>query len=769
MAGKLSILFFLSHLLLLCNSIVAQSNQIAIGQWQDHLPYQNATQIVKGTEFVCATPYALFQIDNSGEIERISKANQLTDVGVSAIAWDATTQQWVIAFENSNLNILSNSRTRSIGDIRRSNIPGDKRIRNIFCNNGLAYLSTGIGIIVVNVQRVEIAATWIVGRGGQPTQFNEVKVINGFIYAASIQGLQRIPLQTSNAGNFQQWEFLSGQAALPGGEVNQILSHNNQLIIRKNDSLLVLRNNQWELFYNDASWPIIKANAEGGRIVICQRSSNGQSRVIVLNNDGMISQTIAVPEVISFPRDALWDNSKVWVADFFGGLSLHDGTPNIQRFRPIGPLGFVQGDMLFQKDSLWAAAGTVNDNWNYQFNRNGIFKRTPDNWTFIGSFNKPQLDTLLDFITLTTDPVDQSIWAGSYGGGLVRIAGTSFQVFKQNSSLQPAIGDPGSYRVSGLAFDLQRNLWVSNYGAAQPLHVRKADGSWRVFSIPFFLNENGVEQIVCDSFGNIWIVGAKGNGLIAYQPNQPDLTNDDRWRWFRAGTGVGNLPSNQVNHIAIDKNGLLWIATARGLAFVPCLSDIFQPQTCEAFLPVVQSGGFAGNLLASEDVLCIAVDGANRKWAGTRRGLFLIAPDGNRIVQQFTNENSPLLGNTIYSMTIHPVTGEVYVATDQGLCSFRSTATDAAVATPVLVFPNPVPANFTGNIAIRGLPDESLVKIIEPNGRLVFQTRSLGGQAIWNGRDYQQRKVASGIYLVLARSDDGTEKEVAKIAITTGQ
>ena len=86
-----------------------------------------------------------------------------------------------------------------------------------------------------------------------------------------------------------------------------------------------------------------------------------------------------------------------------------------------------------------------------------------------------------------------------------------------------------------------------------------------------------------------------------------------------------------------------------------------------------------------------------------------------------------------------------------------------------MVFPNPVPASFSGNIAIRGLPDQSLIKIIEPNGRLVFQTRSLGGQAIWNGRDYQQRKVASGIYIVLARSDDGLEKEVAKIAITTGQ
>lgn len=769
MAGKSSIIFLFSLSLLLCSQIDAQRSSSAIGQWQDHLPYQNATQIIKGDFFICATPYALFSVDQDFEIERISKANQLTDVGVTATAWDASTKQLIVAFENSNINIISSNNTRTLGDIRRSNIPGDKRIRSIYCKNGLAYLSTGIGIIVVNLERNEIAATWTVGRGGLPTQFNETRIFDGFIYIASIQGLQRISEQATNLGNFLQWEYLSGLSNLPGGEVHQILSTNNQLFIRKNDSLFIFRNNQWQLFYFDENWPIIKANSEGERLVLCQRTNSGQSRVIVLNAQGVITQTIAVPEIISFPRDALWDNGKVWVADFFGGLSLHDGTQNIQRLIPSGPLGFAQADMLFQNDTLWAAAGTVNDNWNYQFNRNGIFKNTPNNWSFVSSFNRPQLDSLFDFITLAIDPSDQSLWAGSYGGGLLRLAGNSLQIFKQNSSLQPAIGDPGNYRVSGLAFDQQRNLWVSNYGAAQPLHVRKPDGSWRAFSIPFFLNENGVEQIICDPFGTVWIVGTKGNGLIAYQPNQPDLTNDDRWRWFRNGLGAGNLPSNQVNHVVVDRNGLLWVATARGIAFIPCLSDIFQAGSCEAFLPVIQSGGFAGNLLSSEDVLSLAVDGANRKWAGTKRGLFLIAPDGNRVLQHFTTENSPLLGNTVFSITIHPTSGEVYIATDQGLCSFRSNATDATIPTQVLVFPNPVPSNFSGNIAIRGLPDQSLVKIIEPNGRLVFQSRSLGGQAIWNGKDYLQRKVASGIYIVLARTDDGSEREVAKIAITTGQ
>jgi hypothetical protein len=61
-----------------------------------------------------------------------------------------------------------------------------------------------------------------------------------------------------------------------------------------------------------------------------------------------------------------------------------------------------------------------------------------------------------------------------------------------------------------------------------------------------------------------------------------------------------------------------------------------------------------------------------------------------------------------------------------------------------------------------------MVKITDLSGRLVFQTRSIGGQAIWNGRSYEGQKIATGIYLVFVRSDDGEEKNVGKLLITNG-
>jgi hypothetical protein len=151
---------------------------------------------------------------------------------------------------------------------------------------------------------------------------------------------------------------------------------------------------------------------------------------------------------------------------------------------------------------------------------------------------------------------------------------------------------------------------------------------------------------------------------------------------------------------------------------------------------------------------------------GTKNGVWLISPEGDNIIYRFTADNSPLLNNDIKRIAIDPQSGEVYIATATGICSFRSTATDGGETNSnVLVFPNPVPPNYNGTIAIKGLVDNALVKIAELDGRLVYQTRALGGQAIWNGKNYKGEQIASGVYLVIVRDDTGLEKIVTKIVL----
>ncbi len=753
------------------NAGFAQNPIPPIGQWREHLNYQQTLQVVKGDMLYCATATNLFSVDADQDITRYSKVTGLNDMGVQCIGWDTNSQQLLIAYTNSNLDVLKGNTVKNIGDIKRSTITGNKTINHIFCSQGFAYLSTGLGVIVVNLTKYEIRDTWFIGNNGGQVSVNGFCSDGSFYYAATEEGLKTISINHPDISNYTNWQNLSGSNGLSAGSVANTVFVNNKTVAQKNDSLFIRNGNSWSVLYTDAAWPITNISSSENKISVCQRTAAGNARVIILNTSGIIEKTIAQSGIISFPKSALLDNGISWVADQFGGLSKFSNS--VERFIPNGPLGSADGDMAFHDRSLFVAAGSVNNAWNYQYNRNGVYSYKEDLWNYKGYFNTPALDSVLDFISLAIDPVNGSVWAGSYGGGLVNfkesVQPTIYK--KNNSSLQPAIGDPTSYRVSGLAFDQKNQLWVSNYGAAQNLHVRKTDGAWKAFSIPFPHLENAVSQIVADDLDQLWIVSPKDNGLFCYNYGQSvDNTNDDRWKFYRQGVGNGNLPSNNVLCILKEKNGFIWVGTDKGIGIIQCNADVFGPQSCDALLPVVQQDRFTGLLFKDEIVQCMAVDGANRKWIGTKNGVWLISPDGEKIIYRFTEENSPLLSNDVKKIAVDPVTGEVFMASFNGICSFRSTATEGgSTHQNILVFPNPVPPGYNGTIAIRGLADNSLVKITELNGRLVYQGRSLGGQAIWNGRNYKGDKVASGIYLVIARNDKGSETVVTKIVIVSGK
>ncbi|HQS24454.1 MAG: hypothetical protein B7Y11_12115 [Sphingobacteriia bacterium 24-36-13] len=756
---------FLLFCLSFMGIIQAQKQPVAIGFWREHLNYQKAIQVVKGDFIYAATNDAVFSVDANQEISRYHKVNGLSDIGIQKIAWDEQNSQLIIAYKNSNIDLLKGSITKNLSDIQRSSITGNKTINSIYASAGTAYLSTGLGIVLINLNKYEIKDTWVIGNAGRQININAFTENNQHYYAASDEGIKRITKTGLDPANYQNWENILGPS---NGSVSFIGFTNNQLIITKNDSIFLQENNQWKLLFQESNWKIISTDISENKIIICLRTVTGNSKVMVLNLNGSIEKTVAAPGIISYPSSALLNNSTLWVADQFGGLSSFGNIT--ERYIPNGPLGVSNGEFAFYNETLYQGAGSVNNAWNYQFNKEGILQFKEGIWSNKGAFNTPLLDTALDFISLTVDPLDGTIWAGSYGGGLLKQNNQELQIFKQqNSLLQAAIGDPGSYRVSGLTLDGKRNLWISNYGAPQALKLKTANDKWFGFTIPFSLTENAVAQIIAADLNQLWIQSPKGNGLIYYNyGNNIESTGDDQWRLFKQGVGNGNLPSNNVLSILKDKDNSIWVGTDDGIGIIYCTDNILG--NCEATLPIIQQDQFAGFLFKGEQIQCMAIDGANQKWIGTQNGVWLISADAKKIIYHFTANNSPLLSNDVKRITVDPTTGEVYFATFSGLCSYRGTATEAVEEkNNVLVFPNPVPPQFNGQIAIRGLLDNTLIKITELNGRLVYQTRSLGGQAVWNGRDYLGNKIASGVYLVLARDGKGNENIVTKIVITSGR
>jgi hypothetical protein len=732
--------------------------------WREHLPYHSAIDVTGSSRKIyCATPFSLFTVDlTSNEIERISKISGLSETGINTIKYDPVSDKLMIAYSNSNIDVIDSKGIHNIPDLERENSSGDKNIYHIFPTNNLWYLSTGLGVIVVDADRQEIKDSWIIGSNGNFVKTNAFTKNNGFFYAATDEGLKRISTTNSNPGNFVNWQVVSGARGLPSSPCKSVVALQNKTIALQNDSLFIENGGNWIPFFSNGI-SIVSINVSEDKLFICERKPVG-SQVVVLHADGSTERIIQRNGVTDYPSNAISVNNVYWIADRYDGLSSWTGTA-YESYKLNSPEDVATGALAVYNGIFYAAAGTVNDSWNYQYNRNGIYKLADGSWTNYNQFNFPSLDSMMDFITVAVDPGDQSVWGGSYGGGLLHIkSNNQFEIFKQNSNIEQTIGDPGSYRVSGLAFDGDNNLWVSNFGSNHQLHVLKKKGSWRSFTVPFLLGNNAVAQIVIDDANQKWITSPLGNGLLVFNDNNTiDNVGDDRWKLLKMGTGLGNLPSNNVVCLAKDRSGFIWAGTSDGVAVIQCPQQIFA-SGCEAIWPVIKDGNFANYLFKGQEVRSIAVDGADRKWIATASGAWLVNADGDKVIEHFTEENSALLSNDVKTVAIDGRTGEVFLATAKGICSYRGTATNAEeTKNNVLVFPNPVPPSFNGNIAIRGLPENSIVKITETNGRLVYQARATGGQAVWNGKDYNGRQAASGIYLVIAEDDNKREKVVTKI------
>jgi ligand-binding sensor domain-containing protein len=319
-----------------------------------------------------------------------------------------------------------------------------------------------------------------------------------------------------------------------------------------------------------------------------------------------------------------------------------------------------------------------------------------------------------------------------------------------------------------MAIDSKNQLWVANHWAEKPISVKKANGTWQNFEFPGVFGElKYVADITIDRNDQKWVVIPASNAILVFK----ESTNGKVvYKKLTAGQGAGNLPKDATEVFAIteDLDGRIWVGTNAGVVVFYNPSAILQFGADIDAQPVrVIDGEFVQYLLASETVTCIKVDGANRKWMGTKNGAWLFSDDGAQQIHYFNTSNSPLLANKINDIAINGENGIVYFATDNGIVSYRSDATKGYEVNldQVKVFPNPVKENYAGIIAIQGLVNNAEVKITDINGKLVFRTFANGGQANWDGKNFAAEKVSTGVYLVLATDDLGVETMVKKILV----
>jgi hypothetical protein len=267
-----------------------------------------------------------------------------------------------------------------------------------------------------------------------------------------------------------------------------------------------------------------------------------------------------------------------------------------------------------------------------------------------------------------------------------------------------------------------------------------------------------------DNIGQKWLM-VRAHALVVFNDNNTlDDTSDDNAKRLTSSAGTGALPGTSILSMATDRDGQVWVGSDAGVSVFYSPGNIFSNQNFDAQRILIEQDGYGQYLLEAEAVTAIAIDGSNRKWFGTdRAGVFLMSADGTQEILHFTEENSPLLSNSITDITIAE-SGEVFFGTAKGIISYRSNSVPPKpTLDEVVVFPNPVRENYIGTIAIRGLVENSRVNITDVSGTLVYSTRGEGGQALWDGRNFNGEKVQTGVYLVFVANADGSKTAVTKI------
>ena len=451
---------------------------------------------------------------------------------------------------------------------------------------------------------------------------------------------------------------------------------------------------------------------------------------------GMINEVIA-------------EGNRVWVADTQTGL-LAGAAGGFQRIIPEGPSQDVFNRLYAYPATLIAlpASGQQAPLLTTGQSPADLFNVAESRWQAILLSG---LDRGLNAAAYM--PSDQRLYISSYGNGLWSQAGGQAPV------AVPVPASIGPF-ISSLATDNDGNLWITTAGPSvrlATLHVRRPDGTFQSFST---VNYPAIEQVVPDDNGFLWLRLDGGGGLLVFDP----ATN--RSRYLSTGTGQGNLLTNSVRALVKDRTGTIWIGTDLGPMVFDDPGGIFD-RTPDAQAPLLNRR----RLLANELVTSIAVDGGNRKWIGTQTGLYHVAPDGSQLLDSFTASNSPLPGNTVQALAIEPISGRIFIQTStvgraNGLVSYRGPATEpAGQLSSLTIFPNPVRPDFSGTVGINGLTDNATVKILDAGGQLVYETRSQGGTATWNLRDYRNRPAQTGVYLVVVVTADGMEGLAGKLAV----
>jgi ligand-binding sensor domain-containing protein len=722
----MAILFFSAYL---------HAQEIPLGTWRQHISTQAIYSVVvtpQNTVYAAAQNGLVVVEPADNSVTVVGSVQGLNTGVLTSVAYDELHEQLLIAYTDGAIDLLMNNSITHYTGLKNSPlIPGSKQINHISVHGAYAYLSADFGMVVFDLNSLEVKETWRnIGAGGTPLIIFESTFKNDSIFLATQNGVLAGDL-SDNLLDFNNWKRYDQ------GSFNRAV----ESVSFFNGKVYAALDGDGIYYWSGINWTknsflqALDYNQLSSASVLYVASTNGLWQVDNLETATPINTELLVdPLTVAEHTDG-----KRWVGDLRQGL-VSDVSGSWQVFTSSsGPSFNGCFRLSLQPNGVYALAGGFTESI------------TPaGNQEYINAFQSGQwsaMTMLFDKDVTGIVTAGSKTYVSSFTEGVQVTEGTVITVFDQNNS---PLTDS---RVSAMALGSQ-GVWVANYSALQPLHLLKSDNTWQSFSFPFSQARYPVDLRV-DFVGQVWMqLAPTVGGVVVFNPqtNQSVYLTDT--------PGQGGLPAQAVYSLAVDKAGRVWVGTDGGVGYFSSPVQVFNGNV-NAVIPLV-NGRF---LLRDETTRAIAADGADRKWLGTENGVWLFDEFGEQEVLYFEAASGGLLSDDVNSIVVHPQNGEVFFGTGLGISSYRGDATEAIPPYAVKVFPNPVTASFTGWVSINGLPENALVKITDVAGTLMWQSQANGGTLAWNVRDPRGNRVATGMYLVLAVSADGSETLIGKIAV----
>lgn len=737
--------------------------QVPVGDWRSHLPMSRFNWVGELPEKVFgANPFGLISYDREdGSIQDLTKINVLAQTGITCFECDYDNDLCIVGYENGNLDIIDGSnQVTNQPAIVSSNIVGDKAIKAIQFVGDVAYLATGIGLVELDLTSLNINEYAKLTYQGSLLELSGLMLLHDTFYLATQNNLFKAssatiftePLLDVTQAPFNPEKFKTFYTI--GDQLHAIVTSEFNSV----DSAFSYDGNSWSLAGDYSQKGVLGIESGDGVVLVAHFSEiveydQNFQRLRTIDSYGL---SIMEAYHASYGRT----EGEIIVADGRFGVVLtsFEYPSNSTVINISSPRTGITAELQEVDDVIYAMPGGSD----FTFNQPYLFTFREERW----SSRVMNLDTNTSIRnTSSIIEVGDFTYIGFDGSGLMQLdqEGNILQHFDEsNAKIQD---DPdGYYGLKGMAADDEDNLWMLNSRATSTLSILDPEGNWTLISL------DGYPKPIADNFmrhsSGVFIFSLKDQGIILYDPGTtPTETSDDRFASINTSPANGNLPNNTVNCIVEDDDGEVWIGTDDGIGVIYSVESMFGPQPDDVQRIIVNQDGYNGYLFEGDAVMAIEVDGANRKWVAPRgAGLFLISSDGQEQITRFTEDDSPLLSDNVSDLAIHPETGELFIATEQGLQSFRSDATKpASVLQDLKVFPNPVKPGYNGVITVTGLTEGGYLRVTDVAGNLIYETRSQGGTAIWDGRDRTGAKVASGIYLFQAADRSGFGGAITKL------